>query len=96
MNVCFIQVADNQWVNIDTIAIIGASTSHPRYYIDIADGNQTEIYVPYDSEYAINVERLLRANHFGQLVLKERTGSDSGGTGCANGPEVSSFLGADK
>ncbi len=66
----FVQVADNQWVNIDRIAIIGASTSHPHYYIDIADGNQTEIYVPYDSEYAVNVERLLRASHFGKFTLE--------------------------
>ena len=66
----FIQVSDSQWVNIDAITVIGASTSRLYYYIYIVDGSRTEICVPYDSEYAVNIERLLRANHFGKFTLE--------------------------
>ena len=66
MNVCFIQIAENQW--IETSKIIWIET--------IPEGRYRLVLVGYNEliasgEYAINVERLLRAAHFGKLTLEE-------------------------
>lgn len=66
MNVCFIQVSEKQW--IETSKIIWIET--------IPEGGYHMVLVGYNEltasgEYAVNIERLLRAAHFGKLTLEE-------------------------
>ncbi len=66
MNVCFIQVSEKQW--IETSKIIWIET--------IPEGGYHMVLVGYNEltasgEYAVNIERLLRAAHFGKITLED-------------------------
>ena len=66
MNVCFIQVSDTQWIEVGQVVSITCMANHDYYLLlDYGSGIQVS------GEYAINVERLLRAAHFGKLTLEE-------------------------
>ena len=66
MNVCFIQIAENQWIEVGQVVSITRMANHD-YYLLLNYGSGIQA----SGEYAINVERLLRAAHFGKLTLEE-------------------------